>query len=230
MKCANCNGAHNANSKECSVIQKVTKLEKDRVLNRNPSAAAPPPPPLQNNDGNLWPNLSGQQLQNQVSKRSISRGPLYSQAVAGPSNEIGYNSSIRDGGPVGVCSCKSSLGGLPDHEFFLKLKKFVLEIFSMISAGESEASKSILANCALRNSFGVDLTEPASADMESENLLTDPGKKRPLNSTDEFLSGDEKDYGVLSDHSLPNIEDETGIKVGKGKSPKRKKKKKSKRK
>jgi len=228
MKCANCNGAHNANSKECAVIQKAAKLEKDRVLNKNNPVAMPsvsqPPPRI--NAGNNWPSLSGRYAsQEQPTKRSVPQGFLYSDAVAGPSNERNHDSSSLGRGPGCSCSCGNNLGNLLDREFFGKLKKFVLEIFSMISVGESEISKSLLANSALRNSFGVDLTNPATIDKNENIPYADTGKKRPLNSTDEFQSESENNDGVLSDKSPPREENKNESKPEQRKNQKRKKNK-----
>ena len=144
MRCANCNGPHNANSKECAVIQKASKLEKDKVLNRNLSSGIPiiSQPPPQINVSENWPSLSGRcASRGQPTERSVSQGFLYSEAVAGPSIETNHHSSSLGSKPACSCSCGGSPGSLLDREFFGKLKKFVLEIISMVSAGESEVSK-----------------------------------------------------------------------------------------
>ena len=219
MKCANCNGTHNANSRDCLVIKKATKLEKDRILEKH-SSVATPQPTLQMNANNLWPNLPKQR---EIQKQPQDNGLLYSEAVAGPSKKTEQDSPALGYRPGCSCSCRNSHGNLQDREFFSKLKKFVLEIFSILSAGESEASKSLLANSALRNTFGIDLTRPAPADGEQTVFSTsDLGRKRPLNSTDEILSEDGNYDGILSDQSLSQKENKTELNPRKGKKKRKK--------
>ena len=82
---------------------------------------------------------------------------------------------------------------------------------------------SLLANSALRNTFGIDLTRPAPADGEQTVFSTsDLGRKRPLNSTDEILSEDGNYDGILSDQSLSQKENKTELNPRKGKKKRKK--------
>ena len=162
MKCANCGGPHNANSRDCPVIQKAYKLEKEKISGRNVTSVRPPAPAPIINANENWPNIPGQ---HDSQRETLEQQPLYSRAVAGPSSDKttteSSNSAVKRG-----CSC--SCGNNPsdlNREFFEKLKNFVLEIFSIVSAEESSAAKSKLATSAIRNNFGIDLTKsdhPAS--------------------------------------------------------------------
>jgi len=100
------------------------------------------------------------------------------------------------------CSCGDSIASLQD-EFFGKLKNFLLDIFSMILKRVNPTSRSLLADGAIRNNFGVDMTNPAIHKKDKTIESDDTGKKLPLNSTDEFLSDNDDVAGVLS--LLPSL-------------------------
>ena len=221
MKCANCGGPHNANSRDCTVIQKAYKLEKDKVLGRNPNEVMRTAPVL--TDRENWPNIPGQR----DDQRKASEHPsLYSRAVAGSSDKIIKDSSTFAVNQKCTCTCVSNPSDILNREFFEKLKNFVLEIFSIISAGESSAAKSILASSAIRNNFGIDLTTSNHPDKNiKDNNDCDIRKKRPLNSTDEILSDEENPDGVLSENTSPLAKKESVAGGGARKSKKKKKNK-----
>ena len=138
MRCTHCSGPHHANSRECTVIQRACKLEKEKVLNKNNNQE--PTPQITN--GSNWPGIHNSGKPVVTSEQPRVRA-LYSQAVAGSSS-----GEVQESRP---CSCESSprTAVWPDIEFFEKLKNFVLEIFSMLSTGESHAVRSLLATSAL---------------------------------------------------------------------------------
>ena len=202
MKCANCGGPHNANSRDCLIIQKAYKLEKEKVLGRNLAATSirPTAPDLTSNEN--WPKIPGYR-DNQ--KKTLEHQSLYSRAVAGSSSDqIVTDSSTPPVGQKCPCSCGNNPGDILNRDFFEKLKNFVLEIFSIVSAGESSAAKSLLASSAIRNNFGIDLTRyQHSAETVKDDACSDTRKKRPLNTTDELLSDEENPGGILSENISP---------------------------
>ena len=145
---------------------------------------------------------------------------LYSQAVAGSSSGKALENCH--------CSCGNSshTAVWPDKSFFEKLKNFVLEIFSLISTGESSAARSLLATSAIRNNFGIDLTTNSTSSMRgSLHESADASRKRPLNSPDGVNREDECEEHV-SGSEVSLLDDSLSfIKKPQGKHKKRKKNK-----
>ena len=217
MRCAHCSGPHNANSRDCPIIQKACELEKEKVLNgskKNFDAEKPTP---QLTIGNSFPDLHNKSKPVVTSEQPQVRA-LYSHAVAGSSSV-----KVQEKCP---CPCENSPhpAAWPDRDFFEKLKNFILEICSMVSHGESGAARSLLATSAIRNHFGIDLTEQ-QYQTESDILpgSSDPTRKRPLNSPDGDVSENMVEEEVLSD----SPEGDSFVVSGEyeWKSPKRKRKK-----
>ena len=214
MKCASCSGPHNANSRDCPLIQKAYKLEKEKVLNKYNKKSTKRPSILITESSN-WPNLdnSGRPRRSQEQQET---GPLYSHVVAGPSGRVQNKCSCSCGG-------SSNFGAWPNIDFYEKLKKFVLEIISMVSTGESVAAKSLLATSAIRNNFGIDLMKQKNAtEGDSCSVVVDPKRKRPLDSPDGNQSEKENEHDIASDEDILVDKSFTLNKRPKGKKKKKK--------
>ena len=158
MKCANCSQPHNANSRDCRFIQKAYKAEKEKVLNKNKLSVCQLAPEISSKRN--WPSLSNPH--GGVSEQPDTPRPLYSQVAAVSMTEaVRAESGLPNANQKCSCSCGGSIAGLLDKEFFEKLKNFVLDIFSMISKGEDSNSRSLLADSAIQNNFGVDMSATA---------------------------------------------------------------------
>ena len=216
MKCVHCSGPHNANSRDCPIIQKACELEKEKVLNGNKKNYKAEEPSSQLTNGSHWPDL---RIKSKpvVTSEQPQVGTLYSHTVAGSSS-----AKVQE---KCHCPCENSPhpANWPDRDFFEKLKNFVLEIFSIVSHGESGAARSLLATSAIRNHFRIDLTKLRS-ETEGDSLhgSSDPTRKRPLNSPDGDISGNMVEEDIFSnslegDSFPPSGESEW-------KSPKRKRK------
>ena len=219
MKCANCSGAHNANSRDCPIIREAFRLEKNKVLSKNSMSVSQPAPQI--SSGKNWPNLSTKMQGILKQSEPSSSRPLFSQVASDPNvKNVNSSSGMR---PQCSCSCEETLNTLLDKKFFDKLKNFVLEIITMVSKGENSAAKSSLANNAIRNNFGVDLSDPGT--LDKDNVAGEFTKKRPLTSTDEYLTDNDDVAGVVSDlDSTREKENQTSEEVEKKSVSKKNKK------
>jgi len=159
--CANCKGNHAANSMKCTYIQMAKEIEetkvkqnldyhtaRQKVINRKQqnlnSADFPTLMPSRSNMSNSLP----------LSRTYSSVSQPHTVAVQS-FQEIQGIPRLVDAGTQ--TEPEPQVQQLLDADFFTKLKNFIIEVVSQNIGRESTISKQLLADCALRNSFGIDL-------------------------------------------------------------------------
>ena len=188
IRCANCKEGHIANSKECQYMKSAKKVEeikilekishseaRARVINAGRSSASQSTSQY-NNEHRIYGTYSSTlpDLNEEIVPGS------YSQALRNVNVRNGFN-----GTPLNpIIKTQHSVNARPtetiktskreistqteriDHNnmmvdtvFFQKLRNFILEIMSTNLNNETNSSKLILADSAIRNCFGVDLRE-----------------------------------------------------------------------
>ena len=256
MKCANCNGQHNSNSKDCPLVKQAKDIEKYRVLNKASYTEARQVI-LGSSENVIQNELRSNATTNQQKDYSTQR-PLYSQMVhrnkeskiistetqrasenfllpkISNKKETGTQTEIDTSTQTEINDETTHfMNSFLNGTFYVKLKNFILEIFQINSANESHNVKCVMADSAIRNHFGVDVTENSNPSSSASKELSET-KKRKIgpNELTESSTSTEDEEGVLSDRK----EEQVGKKAVDGSQPEtnskktQKKKKKKKRK
>ena len=206
--CVNCSGQHFANSKECPLIKQACHTEKIRITHgvtyeeaRRQTANYFTP----NKDRHfptIDPSLSASGA---PTSQILPQLQGYSRAVKKSSREISTQTEPQH--------------NYIDKSFFMNLKNFIVEMFQIQNAKETQQAKSILTNSAIRNNFGIDLTKDQNNIGAKSSVSVDnphPTEKRQRAED----SQSETDVGVLSNDEPTDTQNHNNKKVKKQKPPK----------
>lgn len=190
LKCANCNETHVANSKECQFMKVAREVETVKIkenlsytlardlvsgkgkgteaLTRSKFATSSPDKYQLNNDNILKPSYRDVML----------RRHRYVPPLQIEEHNYRYNNANKTFATVSTQTEKTmkiaETENANNEDFFKKLRNFMVEILSINFSQENKKSKQGLADSAIRNHFGIDLTK------ESDNTISGTSGKRKI--------------------------------------------------
>ena len=223
-KCVNCNGAHAANSKLCPFIQHAQKIEKLKATqNIDHSTARSMVTQDRGFTEEQFPQLENTQshsaINSQYSYANIVRNNIIEHSTTPQHVGRSRNAAANDIGTqtteINMADNKGS-----DSKFLMKLRNFILDITNINFTKESHKARMCLVDGAIRNNFGIDITNngrkgsdsDVNSDMEHEHGdQSKEEKKRKRNKSSENSDTDVEVQSLQSSQDEDVISDADAI-------------------
>jgi len=248
IKCANCKEEHTANSKQCRYMKAAMEVETIKINEKVPHSEArtraisrAQNPNSEMAHANHPKALSYSQILQKHKSKPTTNTNSISNNPSQTSNQKQTTTTYKEAST----QTEATPGEFYNQKFFTNLRNFILDITNMNLKNENSASKFNLANSAIRNNFGIDLSvnanqapEPKVAPRNERNPKPHAENKSDHNNIEAQNEKKRKNHDistsseveeVLSNESDPESESsdiwETIEKVKAKRNPKNKAKK-----
>ena len=193
FKCANCGGAHKANSRECKYIKSARKVEEVRAK-ENKTYSQAREVILATQSRKDFPQMNRHTFQAEV-HLPMQSSQILKNSTWGGRKRTQQNTNSKDS------STQTMDSGIMNQEFFSKLKSCLCQILDSSVMRESKNVRELLVENALQKSFSQYNAIKNTKDKPAKRMLSDEGE------VDFFDAIEEDDYeeGVISQDEMDDL-------------------------